>query len=420
VTTATLDLPQSVSLFAGYGGLDIAVTNVFGSELIAYSEIEPNACLVMGKHYRSAPNLGDVTKIDWSKLDRDERRSLILTGGFPCQDVSTAGFRKGLRPGTRSGLWSHMAYAIGELRPELVVIENVRGLTSADAHSDLELCPWCLGIGGGHHLRALGAVLGSLADLGYDAQWYGLPASDAGAPHPRFRVFILAWPATAVAGRRDSGATADANVLAARRATGERPSERRDARRESAPIADPAGIGGDRAGRGAQRLALGGVAAPDTDNGGSRLGRGRDGSREAARAGRDNERGPGARDLANLDTVAQALDRGISRWTDVEWGIYEPAIRRWETITGRAVPSARQYRLGGGGLHLAERLVEWMQGLPDGHVTGVRGITRGAMLRMLGNGVVPQQAEMAIRIMLERRERFGSDMPVMAPETAVH
>ena len=119
----------------------------------------------------------------------------ILTGGFPCQDLSLAGKRAGLKDGTRSGLWSEFAHAIDVIRPRLVVIENVRGLLSATAHSDVEPCSWCLGDDGGEPaLRALGAVLGDLASLGYDARWTGLRAADAGAPHGRFRVFIVAYP----------------------------------------------------------------------------------------------------------------------------------------------------------------------------------------------------------------------------------
>lgn len=114
-----------------------------------------------------------------------------------CQDVSGAGHRKGLRPGTRSGLWSHMAYAIEMLRPQRVVVENVRGLLSASAHSDVEPCEGCMDVATGkgkHPLRALGAVLGDLADLGYDAKWGSVRASDAGACHRRERVFVVATP----------------------------------------------------------------------------------------------------------------------------------------------------------------------------------------------------------------------------------
>lgn len=118
-----------------------------------------------------------------------------------CQDVSSAGLRTGLREGTRSGVWAHVATAIAALRPNLVFLENVRGLLSAYADSDMEPCPWCLGDAGHEYsLRAAGAVCGDLADIGFDAEWRSLRASDICAPHRRERVFILAWPA-ADAGR---------------------------------------------------------------------------------------------------------------------------------------------------------------------------------------------------------------------------
>ncbi|MBZ6309959.1 DNA cytosine methyltransferase, partial [Streptomyces olivaceus] len=113
-------------------------------------------------------------------------------------DVSVAGRRAGLNAQTRSGLWLHVARAVAALRPCLVVIENVRGLLTSPAGSpgDVEPCPWCLGDTAGQPaLRALGAVLGSLADLGYDAKWLVLRASDVGAPHRRERTFLAAWPA---------------------------------------------------------------------------------------------------------------------------------------------------------------------------------------------------------------------------------
>src|SRR5581483_5234646 len=104
--------------------------------------------------------------------------------------------RRGIAPGTRSGLWLHVARAVAALRPRLVVIENVRGLLSARAHSHVEPCPGCLGdTGRKPALRALGAVLGDLATIGFDAEWHGLPAAAVGAPHERFRVFVAAFPA---------------------------------------------------------------------------------------------------------------------------------------------------------------------------------------------------------------------------------
>lgn len=174
----------------------MAVAAHYGGEVAWHCEIEPAAVQLLAHHYPDIPNLGDITTVDWSQVEPVD----IITGGFPCQDVSHAGLGKGIRPGTRSGLWSQMAFAIETLQPTKVIIENVRGLLTASAHSDMEPCPWCVGDRTDDVLRALGAVLGDLADLGFDAEWGSVRASDAGCCHARFRVFIVAThPA------RDSG-----------------------------------------------------------------------------------------------------------------------------------------------------------------------------------------------------------------------
>ena len=186
-------------LFAGYGGLgSLGLAQVLPVEPAWFCEFDKAPSKILAHHWPDVPNLGDITAVDWSQVEPVD----VLTGGFPCQDVSHAGRRAGLiRDGegrTRSGLWGHMLRAITELRPSLVVAENVRGLLSARADSDVEPCPWCLGDGDGEPaVRALGAVLADLADIGYDAAWYGLRAADVGAAHGRFRVFIFAWPADA-------------------------------------------------------------------------------------------------------------------------------------------------------------------------------------------------------------------------------
>jgi DNA (cytosine-5)-methyltransferase 1 len=143
--------------------------SVLGGDVAWHVEFDKAPSAALAHRFPGVPNYGDVTAVDWAAVEPVD----VLTGGFPCQDLSHAGKRAGLRPGTRSGLWEHMAYAISELRPRLVVIENVRGLLSAEAHSDVEPCPWCVGDGSGDVLRALGAVLGDLAGLGYDAVWGG-------------------------------------------------------------------------------------------------------------------------------------------------------------------------------------------------------------------------------------------------------
>ncbi len=117
------------SLFAGYGGLDLAVEEVFGGETVWFSEFSPVVARVFAHHWPGVPNLGDITTIDWHEVEPVD----VICGGFPCQDVSTVGRMAGLHPGTRSGLWARMAEAIDMLQPEWVVAENVRGLLSAAA-----------------------------------------------------------------------------------------------------------------------------------------------------------------------------------------------------------------------------------------------------------------------------------------------
>lgn len=101
---------KSGGLFAGYGGLDMAIAEVFGSEPAWFSEFEPPteknpnpsqaAAKILAHHWPAVPNLGDITQINWDTV----KPVAILGGGFPCQDVSLAGKRAGLAAGTRSGL----------------------------------------------------------------------------------------------------------------------------------------------------------------------------------------------------------------------------------------------------------------------------------------------------------------------------
>lgn len=196
------------SLFSGYGGGSTSPSNTPWMPRRSGSPRTTNTSRASSPTTGpTPPNLGDITTIDWQSVPSID----VLCGHPPCQDVSTVGKRAGLAPGTRSGLWSHMAKAIDALHPQLVVIENVRGLLSSPAVRaplegddnaqrnpgdatlrDLEPDPWGLGDSATRPLRAAGAVLDDLADLRYDAQWIGLPASLVGAPHPRLRIFILA------------------------------------------------------------------------------------------------------------------------------------------------------------------------------------------------------------------------------------
>nr|WP_154921174.1 DNA cytosine methyltransferase [Microbacterium testaceum] len=356
------------SLFSGYGGLDLAVEEVFDGETVWFSEFSPAPARVFAHHWPGVPNLGDITTTDWNTVEPVD----VICGGFPCQDVSTVGRMAGLHPGTRSGLWARMAEAIDVLQPEWVVAENVRGLLSATATRPVpegdetdgrkpapatpdlatpiegaavrgvESDPWHLGDQSARPLRALGAVLGDLADLGYDARWLGLPASDIGAPHTRFRIFILACRAVLhPAGLR-------------RRPRRGEPGTGQGEARHDRPVASGHRPGSQRA----------------------------SGFSSASRAG-----------------AAVAADRADLR----RWGRYALGIRRWEHLTGRQAPSPTllsddgQYRP-------ARRFVEWLMGLPDGWVTNPDlGLTPSEQLTALGNGVVPAQAVHALSTLLSGR-----------------
>lgn len=187
------------ALFAGYGGLELALGLVLDVELAWVVEYDRGPSAILAANFPGVPNYGDVTSVDWTQVPPID----VLTGGSPCQDLSTAGKRAGMKPGTRSGLWAAMTRAIDELRPELVVWENVMGALNAPAASDLEHDEGRLGDESGRAvLLALGRVLGDLAVLGYDAGWTCVRASDVGAPHRRARVFVVARPAaSADAGR---------------------------------------------------------------------------------------------------------------------------------------------------------------------------------------------------------------------------
>ena len=379
------------------GGLDLAVEEVYGATTAWHCEVDSDASRILAHRWPGVPNLGDITAADWSAVEPVD----ILAGGFPCQDLSGAGKRLGLRPGSRSGLWQHFAYAIDQLRPRLVVIENVRGLLSASAHSDVEPCPWCVGDGDDRPvLRALGAVLGDLAGLGYDARWHGLPASDVGAPHGRFRIFVTAEPA------------GDAPVLGRDHArSANRSDEPQGAARRSGVHAatdsdgsglEGRGFSGSRAPRSGD--ASGRVAAADTTGNAGRLGHGGDvrarSGRGAASDAASDGRDEGRTEPARLVGRPHDAVRRCEPWCQVDrdWRVgdvdYGPAIRRWHDLTS-CVPSPTETG-SKGGQRLSPLLNEWMMGLTRGWVTDVPSLSRNAKLKALGNGVVPQQAVAAM------------------------
>lgn len=408
------------SLFSCVGGLDLAALSVFGGEVAWHAEIDAAGTKVLAERWPGVPNLGNVSNVDFAAVEPVD----LLTLGFPCTDLSLAGAGAGLGPGTRSGLWSEAARAIQVLRPQLVLIENVRGLLSARADSDVEPCPWCLGERGGDSqqpvLRALGAVLGDLAGLGFDAEWVGLPASEIGACHKRFRVFILAWPATystvvgrGTARRHDGVRPAGLESVATANSDGVGRERARDARHRGSGPADGGVVSTHAAiqGRGALIGHVGGNFEASIRSGKTESGRC---DRPAA-----NPNGGEVREQPVVEPRgggAAVVGLGGSPVPGLAWGIYEPAIRRWEQLTGRPAPSPTAIGVRGG-RQLSAVFVEWMQGLPEGWVTDVPGVTQNEALRLLGGMVVPQQGAAATRELLVRTA--GERLRALARRTRV-
>lgn len=298
--------PRLGSLFTGYGGLDLAVMRTFDAELAWYAEIDDGASRVMQAHYPEVMNLGDVSEIDWDRrltglsglfptiLEHVD----IITAGYPCQPFSMAGLRKGEEDARH--LWPHVRECLRTMGPELAILENVAG----------------------HLTLGFDQVLADLASIGFDAVWTVVRASEAGAPHRRTRLFVLASR------------------------------------------------------RGASTLTYTG-----------------------------SQDGPQCDELpATQQSSPSRLDPSRPRVRGEAWSEYEPAIERWERVIGRTAP-ATSFLSTIGEVALNPAFVEWMMGLPEGWVTG-RGLADTVCMAMLGNGVVPQQAELALRYLLVMRDEI--------------
>lgn len=167
-----------LDLFSGIGGFSLGLERTGGFETVAFCEIEEFPRRVLAKHWPDVPCYHDVRELTAARLAADGITVDVITGGFPCQDLSVAGKGAGLA-GARSGLWSEIDRLAGEIRPQFIIVENVANLLAGPS-----------GQPGGW----FGRVLGDLAERGYDAEWRVISAWLMGFPHGRDRVWIVAYP----------------------------------------------------------------------------------------------------------------------------------------------------------------------------------------------------------------------------------
>ena len=153
--------------FSGIGGFSYAAERIVGGyETVAFVEREPFCQKVLRKHWPDVPIFDDITTYTPKRGSAD-----VICGGFPCQDISTAGRQAGIKEGTRSGLFYELMRVVRLVGPKFVVLENVSAIVT----------------------DGLDIVLGELAEAGFDAEWACIPASAVGACHQRDRWWLVAW-----------------------------------------------------------------------------------------------------------------------------------------------------------------------------------------------------------------------------------
>ena len=326
------------SLCTGYGGLDMAVEAYYGAETVWVSEFDKYASKVIEARINK-PNLGNLKIIDWASIEPID----ILTAGYPCQPFSHAGSRKGVED--ERHLWPYIKTAISVLRPGLVILENVRG----------------------HFGLGFREVLTDLTSIGYDVRWTLIRASDVGAPHRRERLFILAYPNSPRWTRTERSDIQEGQPW---NCSSDTSTKHTHTHGQRCPLGKHDGRAIGIEGQPRARASRMGKENPTTDTY-------TDG----------NTRAQSRRTNRKLRTKSIGFSRGQNE--GVTRGINRCGI---EEIYNRAVPSP----LDQGKLNV--KFVEYMMGLPDGWVTNCD-LPRAQMLKILGNGVVPQQAYRALEML---------------------
>lgn len=323
------------SLCTGYGGLDMAVEAFFNAETVWTCEFDKYASQVIEQRIKKI-NHGDLKKTDWTKVEPID----ILTAGYPCQPFSHAGSRKGADD--ERHLWPYIKEIIGTLRPQFVILENVRG----------------------HFGLGFREVLADLASIRYDATWRLVRASDVGAPHRRERLFILAQHSNTDGQRR--------------------------------PLVR-VGVGESRNQGQSQLIAGELVKTAITDSNSDAR------SQSRRTSGELRTESVGLRRRQDKGQAGQEHGTSCQTSSNTCCECF-PSIGNMSELGRRFTPRRE--------MHLLEvpppldqgklnaKFVEYMMGLPDGWVTDV-GLSRAQQLKILGNGVVPQQAEYALELLWE-------------------
>ena len=163
------DVINHLDLFSGIGGFALAAQRTWKDKLniVGFCEIEPYAQKVLNKNFPNVPIYQDIKELNGKQFKDID----IITGGFPCQDISIAGYGVGIE-GERSGLWSEMLRIISEIRPKFALIENVSAIT----------------------FRGGTRVISDLAKIRYTTEWQTISAAYVGALHRRNRMWFVSYP----------------------------------------------------------------------------------------------------------------------------------------------------------------------------------------------------------------------------------
>ncbi len=167
-----------LDLFSGIGGFSLGLERTGGFETVAFCEIGQWPTKILNKNWPGVPVYNDVRLLNGEEIQKEHGPVDVITGGFPCQDISTAGKQGGITA-DRSGLWSEIVRLAREIRPSYIIVENVANLLVGPSEQR-----------GGW----FGTVLRDLASIGYDAQWDCISPEAVGFPSNRDRVWICAYP----------------------------------------------------------------------------------------------------------------------------------------------------------------------------------------------------------------------------------